>query len=225
LLKWIKTNFPEIPIILLLRQPCAVAASKLKLGWGAHLEEFLAQDELMEDFLSPLRSEMENVQSPFDGYILMWCIENYVPLKQFKTGEIHLAFYENFCVKPDQEVDRLFSFLGETYDAGVFKAMRRPSALFRKESAIYSGENLIQAWKKHVTDKQIQRAVEILCLFGLQKIYSENPMPSSRVTKILSLYNNFGMDRLCCFNQICTRCRRDLKRECTDGPESESRQP
>ena len=80
-------------------------------------------------------------------------------------------------IVPILNKSKSFSFLGETYDAGVFKAMRRPSALFRKENAIYSGENLIQAWKKHVTYKQIQRAVEILCLFGLQKIYSENPMP------------------------------------------------
>lgn len=31
-LKWIKYNFPEISLILLLRHPCAVANSKLKVG-------------------------------------------------------------------------------------------------------------------------------------------------------------------------------------------------
>jgi hypothetical protein len=33
-----------------------------------------------------------------------WCIENYVPLKQFKRGEIHLAFCESFCEKPESEL-------------------------------------------------------------------------------------------------------------------------
>jgi hypothetical protein len=34
LLKWIHSNFPGIPIILLFRHPCAVANSWMKLGWG-----------------------------------------------------------------------------------------------------------------------------------------------------------------------------------------------
>lgn len=177
LLKWIKTNFPEIPIVLLLRHPCAVAYSRLKLGWDAHLEEFLAQDELMQDFLNPFTNEMQRIQNSFEKYILMWCIENYVPLKQFKTAEIHLAFYENFCVSPDTEIDRLFTFLGETYTSEVFKTIRKPSGVSRKDSAIYSGENLIESWKRHITDKQAKRAVEILSLFGLQRIYSVDSKP------------------------------------------------
>ena len=45
LLKWIHTSFSGIPIILLLRHPCAVANSRLRLNWGTHLDEFLSQEE------------------------------------------------------------------------------------------------------------------------------------------------------------------------------------
>jgi hypothetical protein len=181
LLKWIKTNFPEIPIILLLRHPCAVAYSRIELDRGIHfpaaVEEFLVQDELMEDFLDPFRSEIENAQSVFERQVFIWCIENYVPLKQFRTGEIHLAFYENFCTNPEQEIGRLFSFLGTTYSEKVMRAVKKPSAVSRKESAVYAGGSLIESWKKHITDEQVQKAVEILSLFGLQSVYSEDPMP------------------------------------------------
>lgn len=177
LLKWIKTHFPEVPIILLLRHPCAVAHSKLKLNWQAHLEGFLAQDELMEDFLAPFRAEIENAQDIFEKHIFMWCVENYVPLKQFKVGEIHVAFYENFCAKPEQEIKGLFSFLGETYDRRVFNAVREPSALSRKDSSILSGKSLTEGFKNHITDEQVRRTVEILSVFGLQKIYSEDSRP------------------------------------------------
>lgn len=34
MLPWIKHNFPEIPIVMLLRHPCAVANSRLRLGWS-----------------------------------------------------------------------------------------------------------------------------------------------------------------------------------------------
>jgi hypothetical protein len=70
LLKWMKHNFPEIPIILMIRHPCAVANSKLKLKWDAHLNDFLMQDKLMIDFLNPFKKEIEGAKDLFDIHIL-----------------------------------------------------------------------------------------------------------------------------------------------------------
>jgi hypothetical protein len=55
--------------------------------------------------------------------------------------------------------------------------MKQPSLFSRPESAVLSGERLVGGWRKHVTDAQLQRAVEILGLFELDKIYSEEAMP------------------------------------------------
>lgn len=185
LLKWIQVNFPGVPIILLLRHPCAVANSKLQLNWETHLEEFLAQRELMEDFLNPFRKEIEQARSTFEKHVFMWCIENYVPLNQFKRGEIHLAFYENFCETPRQEIDRLFSFLGEKFDERIFQNLSEPSSQSRKNSAIFTGESLIDSWRKHVNKEQLERALEILSLFGLNRIYSRDSIPNMDATEKL----------------------------------------
>ncbi len=178
LLKWLFVNFPGIKIVLLFRHPCAVASSKLKLGWGDHLEVILSQDELLEDFINPFKKEIKKRKTVFEKYILLWCIENYIPLKQFNRGDIHLGFYENFCVKPRYEVDRLFSFLNKRFDEGYFKNLKKPSSLSRRESAIRTGGSLIDDWKKHITNDQIRGAVDILSLFGLEKIYAEDSMPN-----------------------------------------------
>jgi len=182
-LKWMHSHFPEMPIILLMRHPCAVASSQLrhKHRVPSLKQEFLSQEELMEDFLNPFRKEIEKAQrqTDFEKRIFRWCIQNYVPLKQFKRGEIHLAFYENFCEKPRSEIDRLFSFLGKSYDEAVFAKLRKPSPQSRADSAIISGGSLIDSWRKHVTDEQIRRAVEILSLFGLDRIYSQDSMPNT----------------------------------------------
>jgi hypothetical protein len=177
LLKWIKANFPEIPIVLLLRHPCAVAYSKLALNWNTHLDEFLSQEELMQDFLGPFRDEIESVESVFDKHIFLWCIENYVPLKQFRTGEFHLAFYELFCAQPEHEVDRLFHFLGENYDKRVFKSAEKPSTLARLESAVVSHDSPTEGWKRHLSREQVRRSLDILGLFGLDAIYSDQSLP------------------------------------------------
>ncbi len=177
LLKWIKTNFPEIPMLLLLRHPCAVAHSNLQLRFETHLDHLLTQTDLVEDFLEPYRRDMENASTQFEKYIFMWCADNYVPLKQFAPGEIEIVFYENLCVKPEEEIKRIFAFLGESYDSRVLQTARMPSQLARKSSAVMVGESLTDSWRKGLTRDQIQTAMEILHLFGLDRIYGEESLP------------------------------------------------
>lgn len=172
LLKWIHHNFPEMPIILLLRHPYAVVSSKLAIGWGSYLKNLLKQPELVDDFLYPFKEKIESLTTDFEKHIFYWCIENYVPLKQFSYGEIHVAFYENFCVSPQEEIEKLFSFLGKNFDDTVFNNLKKPSAMSRKESAIVTGSNVLSSWEKRLSYEQLQTADEILNLFGLDQIYS-----------------------------------------------------
>lgn len=177
LIKWLKTHFPEIPMVLILRHPCAVANSKIKLEWETHLDAFLAQDDLMQDFLEPFRGALESAETVYDKHVLLWCVENYVPLRQFKPGEMHIVFYENFCLEPEDEIKRLFSFLNLPYGSKILEKAGKASATSRKESPIHAGRNLIESWRKHVTPDQVKKTVDTLRLFGLDKIYSEESAP------------------------------------------------
>jgi len=180
---WMKNHFPEVPIILILRHPCAVANSKLNIVkkhfrlTSDPLDEFLSQDQLVDDFLRPYKVEMKKSKTDFETFIFMWCIEYLVPLTQFKEGEIHITFYENLCINPQQEIKNIFSFINRSYSTEVIKKITIPSPVSRKNSAINSGTNLIKSWRKNITEKQIQRALEILNLFGLDRIYSDYDLP------------------------------------------------
>ena len=177
-LKWIKFHFSEIPIVFLLRHPCAVARSHMRrTHLERDLENFLNQDELMADFLAPFKEEIFKAEDKFDRLIFRWCIQNYVPLKQFRPGEMQVVFYEHFCETPESEIDAMFSFLGLSYDERVYKFLRKPSAVSREESAIISGGDLVNDWRKDISQAQIRRAVEILNMFGLDKLYNEASMP------------------------------------------------
>jgi hypothetical protein len=180
LLKWIKTNFPQVPIILILRHPCAVAHSRLALphwDWLGDFNECINQQQLIDDFLHPFINEINNARDIFDIHVFSWCIANYVPLRQFQKGELHLVFYENLCTKPESEIDRLFSCLGVPYDERVFRTIRTASALSRKDSAINTGKSLTDDFKNHISSGRIKRAIEILGLFGLDEVYSDGSMP------------------------------------------------
>ena len=177
ILKWIKRNFPEIPIVLLLRHPCAVAQSKMRLGWDTHLDDFLSQEELMADYLHPFKKVMEAARDSFEKHIMMWCVENYVPLRQFSDDEMHVVFYETLCLDPEHTLMDLMAFIDRSFSEEVLEIIGMPSALSRESSAIVSGDNLTDGWRDHVTDEQIARTIDILSLFGLQKIYSKTSMP------------------------------------------------
>jgi hypothetical protein len=172
LLGWMRANFPGMHMVLLLRHPCAVVASQLALGWRDVLSEMMEQEELVEDFLVPMEAEIRAARGGFERRLFTWCIENYVPLKQFEPGEIHLCFYEDFLTRPEHELRRLFSFLGEDFDERVYPLLNRPSPLSREGEAAS-----VDAWQRSVTGRQLERAVEILGLFELDRVYGEAPMP------------------------------------------------
>lgn len=178
LLGWMSSNFPEMPQILLLRHPCAVTKSRLKLGWRDILDETMEQENLAEDFLRPFEKEIQNASTPFERSIFLWCVENYVPLLQPECGSVYVLFYELLCTQPEGEVRRLFTFLEKDFDGDIGHSLKRPSSLSRGESAVVTGERPADSWMRSVGDAQRERAAEILALFGLDRIYGEDPMPN-----------------------------------------------
>ena len=166
LLGWMRANFPGMPMILLLRHPCAVAASRISLGWRDNLWETMEQRELVEDFLLPVESDIRAARDAFERHVFSWCIENYVPLKQFGPGEIQLSFYENFLAHPEDEIPRLFDFLDEDFDARVYSKASRKGE-----------KGSVDAWRRCVSGSRLERTVEILALFGLDRVYGEGAMP------------------------------------------------
>jgi hypothetical protein len=173
LLLWMRANFPGMPIILLLRHPCAVVTSRLALGWKDNLGETMAQEDLVEDFLLPMEAEIRAARDDFERHLFLWCIDNYVPLRQFARGEIHLAFYEDLLDNPEGGLRSLFGFLGEDLDDRVYARLGRPSLLSRRDAPPPS----VDGWRAHVDASQLERALEILALFGLDRVYGEGPMP------------------------------------------------
>lgn len=143
----------------------------------------------MKDFLEPFKEEMKKAKTIFDRHMFMWCVENYVPLKQFKEGEILVLFYEDLCRQPEQEIKKIFSYIGEDFTSSILESSAKPSALSLSDSAINSKGDPLNSWRKNISAAQIQRAVEILSIFGLQKIYNRSSLPLVNATEALNLFS------------------------------------
>lgn len=184
-LGWLNRNFPDVPIILLIKHSCAVASSKLKPSsksspkeWDTTLDKYLMQSTLVEDYLSAFIENLEKANTLykedadiFENYILGWCIENYVPLMQLKNGQlksksVHNCFYEELCIDLHQAANKMFDFLGEKYALKRSSLSSKPSSQTQESSAILRDTDLIEGWREHITPSQQNRAMEIISLFN-----------------------------------------------------------
>lgn len=178
MMKWLHVKFPGMPLILLLRHPCAVALSYVTHGFQGAVGPLLEQEKLVEDFLHPYADEIRQARDTFERAIFLWCVETLVPLKQLRPDEVHIVFYENMVREPETEVGKLFTYLGKKSEDIDIERLKRPSLTARKvSSAAWTGEDRVDAWRKKVTAAQRQRAQEIVARFGLDRIYGDGPMP------------------------------------------------
>jgi hypothetical protein len=180
-LRWIHVHFPDIPIVIALRHPCAVIASILRQGWSPMLTTLMGQEQLLTDHLEPFASLIAQVQDDFEAHVFSWCIEYYIVFQQFEANEIHLLFYENLWEEPESEVASLFGFIGQDYDEErVLKVLRVPSTTTSLESRkmLVSDSGILSKWRKQLSRSQVKRCVEILEIFGLDKIYTDALYPS-----------------------------------------------
>jgi sulfotransferase family protein len=182
MLGWLRARFPGMPIILLLRNPCAVAYSRTKLGWDDVREDYLSQPDVIADHLAPFADAIRAAKPGFEQHVFTWCVENYIPFRQFAAGDVHVAFYEKFCVDPVRELDRMFGFLGRPYDERIFAHLTRSVVSGRtagrpRPTAIMTVEALNEPWRRHLSQADIDRAREIVASFGLDRVYDRDGLP------------------------------------------------
>jgi len=174
LLAWIAHRFPAVRIVLLLRHPYAIAASRIKLGWPPFRDTFLAQADLMEDFLDPFRELLSEPHNDFSANVICWCVENYVPLKQFATGGIHVCCYERFILDPESEVRRLVEFLGDPFPRDLDTVLARTSDTDWNRRG---PQPAFDEWRREVTAADRDRGNAILARFGMDGFYDDGGYP------------------------------------------------
>lgn len=178
-LKWSSRQFPEVPLLFVMRHPCAVVLSRMKLAWATDgdIEPFLSQPQLIDDFLADKMDLIETAKTPEQKHAIVWCISNLVPLRQFGSGELNLVFYEHLCMQPEVEIPRLFEAIGQEYDNSVFAALDRPSSAATQSSAVMHGHDKVARWKKELSPGQVDDILSTVEAFGLDDVYGTSLTP------------------------------------------------
>jgi hypothetical protein len=191
-LKWLHRNFPQMKLLLLMRHPIPTVLSRLHdiadvdpaRRHADYRKLIFGQPQLVEDHLAPMREVLEAATTVVEQRLAVWCVQNYVPLRQFAEGEIHIMCYETMCVDPAGELRRLYRFLGQDLDNKKLERMqrrlRRPSSTIHRDVKEFpDGWDVISRWQREATSEVVAASRRMLGAFGLDSIYGEDPMPNA----------------------------------------------
>ena len=176
LLKWIKTQHPQIKMLYIIRHPGATLSSQMRSEWPPELEKMIQQDKLKEDYLQEFSKEIRKEKSYLETLAFYWSLNNYIVLKQFNEKDISVVFYENLFLRPQEEMNKIFTFLELPYNKRkAFKELNRPSLMANRLTTIFTDP--LETWKKYISNDQYNRINEILSLFDLDYIYEDDKNP------------------------------------------------
>jgi hypothetical protein len=178
-LGWLHNHFPEVPLLFVIRHPCAVVLSRMQLGWWTDkdIEPFLSQPKLVDDFLAEKMKVLGRAKTDEEKHAIIWCISNLVPIRQFHSHQLDTIFYENLCTQPEQEIPRIFQAIEHDYDDAIFASAQQPSYTTVRTSAIVTGKDKVTRWKRELSPQQISNVLSVVADFELDYIYADSVTP------------------------------------------------
>lgn len=180
MLGWLKAHFPAMALVLLVRDPLAVIASRQRLGWGPPmgLERLRRMPGLVEEHLEPLMHFIEcQAQDEFAMQVVNWCIEHLVPLRQLRPGEYQLVSYEAMVADPTAAIGPLFEYLGLSTGPRHIAQLSRPSATASAQRRQGASARASAEPRHGISRPERAKAEEIVQRFGLSELAAGSVVP------------------------------------------------
>jgi len=184
MLGWLSNNY-DINILLVLRHPGGVVASKKKLvgpGWKHELllRQYLEDKHLMEDF-PEIGEVLARPLSYVEAQTVIWCIQNLIPIKNAEKNNIYISFYEHLLDDPASEYDRIIKEFNIDRLPDM-NTIGKPSQQVSKEMKNSSFTKLqISKWMKSFGESQLREMDSILKYFKVDFYSAFDPVPQRRL--------------------------------------------
>jgi len=129
--EWLATEY-QPHVVVLIRHPAAFASSLKRLNWPVPPDHLLCQKVLMRDVLAPFQEELEGLRDrPADiieHAILDWRIFHHVIRRyQQRHPDWHFCRHEDLSLRPMEQFEKIFQFLGLAFTDSVRQAVAEHS--------------------------------------------------------------------------------------------------
>lgn len=187
---WIKENFPEIKVVILIRNPFAVAESWINVNFANPYQYralFVKQESLMIKLPHDVKELFKSQLSLKEQLIFNWCLEYFILFKDLNPRDYKLLVFERLLEDSEKEMKELLNFIDVPYHDNWKGVLIKPSMTTSKNSsARVEPGKLHEKWRTTWTENEIARGRRIMTLFGFQDVYA-NSFPNK--AQFTSLYN------------------------------------
>ena len=168
---------PDMPIIYIMRHPCAVVASRIKtdqmnMQWGLHTYLFNEQKKFIDLYF---KGETIKPKNQLEDHIISYCYENFIPHHFLKNEPyIYTIFYESLILDFQNQFNKLIEFIEEfsmqKHRKNNIKLIDGRTDLANKgtiESLRSDPKKYLTAWKEHFNHQEEKLIHNILMKFNM----------------------------------------------------------
>jgi len=197
MLEWIVKNH-QVKLLFVLRHPCAVIESKIRLDAAASkaglqhgvsdwepssvLSQYTNDRAFYNDFIQKYadRLDIENLNE-LETHAVNWCFENVPVLKIAEKENISLVCYENLVANGRSEWLSICNDLGIEIDENSLKIDAPSQQASDDFKCLKSVESRLSRWEDRFTDIDKKKINNILEVFGLSIYDANKVMPNKSV--------------------------------------------
>jgi Sulfotransferase family len=168
---WLCEAFPDSPVIVAVRHPCAVVESLLNIWWG---KTILA--ECSPELARRILELLDGRTSLAAAFAAMWAVEVSTLLHDAAPERAHLVAYEAAVADPAGVLGPLMESVGLPRPADLLVRVSRPSQTASAESATRQAGDPVTAWTDRLGADDRAQVLDIVRQSGLVG-YGVDPYP------------------------------------------------
>ncbi len=167
--EWLAARF-NMHVIVMIRHPAAFASSLKRLNWQFDFANWLKQDLLMQDLLSPFRDQIQEYvrskQDIINQAILMWNVM-YSVIHRYQQTHPDWKFvkHEQLALNPLERFKKLYQYCGLTWNERARSTIEAYSNAKNVKEVSPSdpgtirrdSKAAIKTWKQRLSKKEIER--------------------------------------------------------------------
>lgn len=163
--EWLVEKF-DPQVVAIMRHPAAFYSSLKRLNWRFDFDNLLKQEELMKDWLDPLRDLIAKPEKTYpEEAAILWLSVNYV-LDKLLTQHPDWYFrrHEDLSLDPVGEFKKMYEYLNLDFSPKIEKMIRELSSSDNRAEAQTDkavelkrdSRAIVESWRKHVSPEELK---------------------------------------------------------------------
>lgn len=170
MIDWVLDRYDVYPIFMI-RNPFAVVVSRTIRKKGENNVNGLFENKILYDLYLHKFRKYKKLTDPMLVGTFQWCLQNYIPKVEGILDKVQIIQYEKLYENPNKVIKELAEKYEFDFNEDVKKMINSKSVTARKYSKV-EGYDPLTNWKKHVTEEQIKKMLEIIEDFDLMEYVS-----------------------------------------------------